>query len=272
MGRMTGFLLTLLVLYGALVAFLYTYQRNLIYLPDKNIGHPLEYGLDTFEEIFVTTADDVPIQLWYHDASKGFPTVIYFHGNASHMGNRTGIYAALAEQGFGVLGVSYRGYGKSGGSPSEYGLYNDARAAIGFLKKQKFIHTEHMILYGESLGTGVAVQMATEYPIGMLVLEAPYTAVAARAAEIYFYIPVKLLIQDKFDTLSKIARVKAPMLLFHGERDTTIPVAHGQAVLSAATCRKKAFFFPEVNHNDFDSRLISSHVLDFAKEINLIEN
>ena len=258
---------TLLLAYLMMVGFLYGFQRHLIYHPDKNIGPPAQYGLEGFTEQFITTADGVSIQLWYRPAAPGFPTVVYFHGNAAHMGNRAGIYTALAKKGFGVLGVSYRGYGKSGGSPSEQGIYEDARTAIKFLTDAQHIPLKRIILFGESLGTGVAVQMATEYNVGALMLEAPYTSVAARAAEIYFYVPVNLMIQDKFDSINKIARVKAPLLLFHGELDQTIPIAMGRALLGAATSAKQGFFFPNGSHNDFDSHVISAHVLDFAKQL-----
>jgi fermentation-respiration switch protein FrsA (DUF1100 family) len=267
---MVNIFLTLLAAYGLLVALLFAFQRRLIYHPDKVIGTPAAYGLSGFSEQLIPSGDGVTLQVWYRPAAPGFPTIIYYHGNAAHIGNRADILGHLAEKGFGVLGLSYRGYGKSTGSPSEQGIYNDARAAIGFLTAQH-IPLSRIILYGESLGSGVAVQMATEFAVGGLVLEAPYTSVAARAAELYYYIPVKLLIQDKFHSLEKIGRVRAPLLLFHGERDMVIPVAHGRALFEAAPSPKHSFFFPQVAHNDFDTAAISAHVLDFAKQYQLIE-
>jgi fermentation-respiration switch protein FrsA (DUF1100 family) len=263
--------LTLLLAYLAFVVLLFLFQRTLIYHPDKAVGPPQHYGLSGFSEHFVPSEDAVSIQLWYRPASKGFPTIIYYHGNASHIGNRAGILAALAEKGFGVLAVSYRGYGKSTGTPTEQGIYQDARAAIAFLTQTQHIPLNRIILYGESLGTGVAVQMASEVPVGGLVLEAAYTSVAARAAELYYYIPVRFLIQDKFNSLEKIGKVKAPVLCFHGERDTVIPIAHGKTLFNAVISPKQSFFFPHVAHNDFDSAVISAHVLDFAKAYKLIE-
>lgn len=269
-SRMTTFLLTLLIAYGIVLAYLYFLQRNLIYLPDKAIAAPTEYGLEGFRDERAATADGVNIQLWHRSAADGFPTVLYLHGNASHLGNRAGILNALAEKGFGVLGLSYRGYGKSDGSPTEQGLYEDARAAVRFLTETQRLSLQQILLYGESLGSGVAVQMATEFTVGGLILQSPYTSVAGRAAEIYFYIPVRLLIKDRYDSIDKIARVNAPILLFHGDLDDTIPVAHAKTLLSAASAKKKAFFFPHVSHNDFDSGTISAHVLDFAREHRLI--
>ncbi len=263
-------LLAVLAVYLALVGYLFVRQRTLLYYPDTNIESPQQYGLAGFAEHFVPS-DGETIQLWYRQPLKGFPIIVYFHGNASHLGNRAGIYTALADKGFGVLAVSYRGYGKSTGTPSEEGFYYDARAALRFLTQEKNIPISRVLLFGESLGSGVAVQMAVEYPVAGLILQAPFTSVVTRAAELYFYIPVRLLLQDKFDSLSKIGKVKAPLLLFHGELDTVIPVNHGKTLFEAANQPKQAFFFPHVAHNDFDSSLISAHVLDFAKQYQLIE-
>ena len=271
MGRMFCFLFTLLLAYAILVGGLYVFQRQLIYHPDKNIGPPEQYGLKDFFDSFVTAADGEHIQTWYHPAAPGFPTILYYHGNAYNLGDRAPIFSALADKGFGVMGVSYRGYGKSSGSPTEGGLYMDARAGMEYLTQKQHIPLHHIILFGESLGTGVAVQMAIEYDVGGLVLQSPYTAVAARAAEIHFYVPVSWMIKDHFFTIHKISRVKAPLLIFHGERDTTIPIAHGKAVFDAATSPKQAIFFPEVSHYDFDSQILATYVDEFAQKYKLIK-
>ncbi len=265
-GIMFNLLSFVLVLYLSLIVVMYAFQRQLMYHPDKRIDAPANYGLENFSDLRVTTSDGVMVQLWYHAAKPGMPTIIYFHGNAAHMGNRAGKYAAFAHDGFGVLALSYRGYGTSGGEPSEEGLYNDARAAIAYAMREKNIPLSQIILYGESLGSGVATQMATEHNVAALVLEAPYTSVVNRAAEIYFYVPVRLLIKDHYESIKKIGKVKAPVLIFHGEEDITIPAAHGRAILAAANEPKKAYFFPHIGHTNFDSGLISSHVLDFARE------
>lgn len=252
-----------IIIYSGILAFMAVFQRSMLYFPDKNIGNPETYGLIGFSEYFIRTPDNVLIQTWYKPANDGIPTILYFHGNASHMGNRAGIYSALAGKGFGVLSISYRGYGKSGGSPHEQGLYTDARTAIAFLTEQNKIPLENIILYGESLGTGVAVHMAQEYKVRALILQAPYTSVSGRAAEIYFFMPVKLVMLDHFDSLSKIPNIKSPLLIIHGEMDITIPIRHGKTLLKAATTKKEAVFFHDVGHNNFDSSAIAENVLDF---------
>jgi len=263
-------LLAALVAYLLVVGCIYAFQRHLMYHTDRNIGPPAQYHLSGFSEGFVTTSDNETIQFWYHPADAGFPTIVYYHGNAYTLGDRADIFSAMSSKGFGLLAISYRGYGKSTGEPTEQGIYIDARTALHYALESLHIPVSHVILFGESLGTGVAVQMATEYDVGGIVLQSPYTSVEERAAEIYNFVPVKYLIKDKYDTIDKIAYVKAPLLLFHGDRDVVIPVAHGHAVLAAATSPKDAFFFPENGHNDFDSAVISEHVLHFADKYHLI--
>ncbi|MFW0776547.1 MAG: alpha/beta hydrolase [Rickettsiales bacterium] len=268
---MLYFFLTIAALYLMMVTLLFVFQRSLIYHPSRDIVAPHSYGLAEFQDIRIQTTDNVSIQMWYRPAKAGYPTIAYFHGNAGNLGDRSLIFSALADQGFGVLGTGYRGYGKSDGAPSEQGLYADARAAISYLTNTVGLSETEIILYGESLGTGVATQMATEYKVGMLALQAPYRSLAGRAAEIYFYVPVKLLIKDKLYSIKKIARVQAPLLVFHGELDNVIPLEHGKSIYEAATSPKRAFFLPHVGHNDFDSNAVSAHLLDFAKEHGLVK-
>jgi uncharacterized protein len=269
MKYMLSIFLLLAGMYLALVGGMYVFQRKLMYMPDRNIAAPEQYGLTGFADLHVTSPSGHKLQLWYREAKPGFPTIVYYHGNASHLGARAEKFGALAGRGFGLLALSYRGYGKSEGSPDEQGIYSDARAAIEFLNNQG-IEDKQILLFGESLGSGVAVQMATEHTVGALVLEAPYTSVSGRAAEIYYFVPVKYLIHDKYHSIDKIAMVRAPLLIFHGELDATIPISHGRALYEAANNPKKSFFFPHIGHTDFESDVISQHVLDFAREHHLI--
>ena len=263
---MYSVIIVLSVIYVAIVVFMAAYQRQFLYLPDKQIAAPEQYGLNGFRENFIKTSDNVSIQTLYKPAQGKLPTILYFHGNASHMGNRAGIYSALAGKGFGVMAVSYRGYGKSEGTPTEQGLYNDARAAISYLTDIKDLKLSDIILYGESLGTGVAVQMATEKQVAGVVLQAPYTSTVNRAAEIYFFIPVTLIMTDRFESIKKIENVKSPLLILHGELDATIPIRHGKKLFATANEPKQAIFFPDVEHNNFDSSQIAEEVFKFAEK------
>ncbi len=267
---MLNFIFIAVLAYGVLLGVLYGFQRKLMYHPATALGSPADYGLSGFTPLRLRAQDGTQLTLWYRKAEAGKPTVLYFHGNAGHIGDRAPMYRALAGHGFGVLALSYRGYGTSEGSPSEQGIYQDARAAIGYLTQQEHLAPGNIILYGESLGTGVAVQMATEFPIGLLALQAPYRSVVQRAAELYPYVPVSLLLKDRFDSLAKIGQVRAPLLLFHGLEDEVIPVAHGKAVFEAANEPKQAFFLPGVQHNDFDSATVCAHLLAYATSHHLL--
>lgn len=269
---MNTLLATLAVIYITILIVMTVFQRQFLYIPDKQIASPEQYGLSGFSEDFIKTSDNITIQTWFKAAAGNMPTIIYFNGNASHMGNRAGIYSALTNRGFGLLAISYRGYGKSEGYPTEEGLYRDARAAVEFLNKTKKIPLSRTMLYGESLGTGVSTKMASEYDFAAVILQAPYTSASDRAAEIYFFLPVKFIMLDHFSSLERIKRIKSPLLILHGELDEMIPIRHGKSLLEAANQPKEAIFFPDVGHNNFDSGAVADDVLNFAKKYNLVTN
>ncbi|MEZ5690441.1 MAG: alpha/beta hydrolase [Rickettsiales bacterium] len=262
-------LYSLIAIYLIVLAVVAVFQRKLLYIPDRNIGEPEQYGLLGFHEYFVKTDDNISIQLWYKPAEDNKPTIVYFHGNASHMGNRAGIYSALTNHGLGVLAVSYRGYGKSAGNPSERGLYKDARAAIYFLNESMRLPLNKIIIYGESLGTGVSTKIASEYDVGAVILQAPYISAIKRASEIYFFFPVNLVMLDKFNSISRIDRINCPLLILHGKQDEVIPSYHSETLLKEAVQPKKAIFFDDVGHNNFDSGKVAEEIMRFLKEYNL---
>lgn len=259
--RMMHAIFSFWVVYSLLCAGLYVFQRKLMYLPSKQIGTPDTYGITGMQEHMIESDDGTLIQLWYRPAESGMPTIYYLHGNAGHIGDRAGILSSLANKGLGIAAINYRGYGKSEGTPDELGIYQDARAGLRWLLAQE-IPLHDIAYYGESLGTGVAIKLASESSPKALFLQAPYTSVVNRAAEIYWYVPVRLLLKDHFDSLSRIGGVSTPLTVFHGELDGVIPVEHGKTLLEAANEPKKGIFFPQVEHNDFDSSIISQHVLE----------
>ena len=249
---MIGFLGSLGVFYGTVCGVMFAAQRYLMYFPDTNISSPSTYGLTGVEDVLVNSKDGTPVQLWVSPAKPKFPTIVYFTGNAGNLSHRVSEYRVWLEKGFGLVALSYRGYGKSKGSPTEQGLYDDARTAVEYAQKTLNVPDNMIVLYGESLGTGVATQMATEYPLGALVLEAPYTSTADRGAELYPYLPVKLIMKDQFRSSEKIGSVHMPVQIFHGEKDTIIPVAHGRKMLELANDPKEGNFYPDTGHVDFD--------------------
>jgi hypothetical protein len=240
----------------------------MLYKPSQQLSLPKNYGMYQTELVKLTTSDGKTILSWYTPPKNGNPIMLYFHGNAGNLSHRSEKLKTFIKNtnGYGQLAVSWRGYGGSEGEPTEQGLYNDARAAIEFLLK-KGHSINNIFIYGESLGTGVAIQMATEYDIKAVILEAPYTSVENRAAELYPYVPVRFIIKDRFRTIDKIKSVNAPILIFHGYLDKVMPISHGTKILEAANEPKEARFYENVGHTDFNLDEISKLTYEFVENI-----
>lgn len=253
------------LLYIAICIYMYKVQRTILYQPEHNINLPSYYGFDHIEDHILTAEDNTQLGCWYQAAKPNQPTILYFHGNAGHMGDRVEKMHAFLEAGFGICAPSYRGYGKSSGTPSEEGTYMDARAALQFLHIQG-VTNANIILYGESLGSGIAVQLAYEQAhFKLLTLEAPYTSTADRGIERYPFLPVYLLMKDQYDSLTKIAHIHTPVLIFHGKKDTTIPISHGKTLYKQANKPKKSVFLDECDHTNFDPHMLVQHINKMIK-------
>lgn len=261
---------TLIAIYVALAAVMWFAQRHLMYMPEVDIQPPAAYGLADFEDIRLTADDGVKVQAWLHRARADWPTILYFHGNGGHLGYRKNIYRTLADAGFGVLALSYRGYGASEGSPTETGLFADAKAAYAYAKETLGLPGSKIIVYGESLGTAVAVKIASEREVAMVQLKAPFTSARERAADIYYWLPVKLLIRDPYDSASRIKDVHAPLVIMHGDSDVTIPPSYGRRLFELANAPKKMVVFPGVGHNDFDPRAVTKELVAFGQAMKVV--
>lgn len=264
MGARVIWLLTaIFVAYAGICALMFMFQRTLQYVPQRGVLVPADWGLSEFRTFTVTTSDGIGIDLW-HAPADGLtkPTVVLFHGNGGHMGYRADKALALREAGYGVLLAGYRGYGPNDGSPTEQGLYADGRAALDFLVKEG-VSGQKVVLYGESLGSGVAVQLATERRVGAVILEAPFTSIPDAAAFHYPWLPVRPLIHDRYDSLSKVSDVKAPLLIVHGEQDRVVPIHLGRALFAAANEPKTAAWLSAAGHNDLMEHGLIRHVIDF---------
>lgn len=253
-------------LYLSVLALLFVFQRNLLYVLSAERPSLAEAGLDgVMRAVSLTTADGLELVAWYRPPpAPGAPLLLYYHGNAGHIGGRADKVKPYLDAGYGVLLPEYRGYGGNPGRPTEQGLYTDARAALDFLASEG-VSPAHIVCYGESLGTAVAVQMAIERGCGALVLEAPFTSVAAVAQSRYPIFPVKALVLDKFDSLAKIGGLRCPLFVMHGERDRIVPIRYGRALFAAAPAPKEAKWFPEATHVDFEDFGGSAVVRDFLK-------
>jgi hypothetical protein len=215
--------------YLLMLAGLYVFQRQFIY-PAPAAQAPLPSG---HELVVLETADGLSLAAAYRPARAGRPTVVFFHGNGDNWGGGAAATERLAAAGFGVLLPEYRGYAGNPGSPSEAGLYQDGRAALAWLGRRG-IAPERIVIIGNSLGSGVATQMAIEHDPAALVLISPFTSLAGVAEEKLWWTPARWLVRDRFDNLAKIGRIDAPVLVLHGDQDGVIPFAHGRPLAAAA--------------------------------------
>ena len=243
-------LMLALLAYGLMCAYLYLFQRSIIYKPADSYSAPSPSILPDMKEVKITTSDKVTLHCWYQKAGKaGFPTILYLHGNRGGLMDRTDNYREIVDGGYGLLALEYRGYSGNFGSPSEQGLYKDARAGLAFLAAEG-ITLKDTIIMGHSLGTGVAVQMATESKVRSLVLLAPYTSIGEIGAKRYWYAPVALLLEDTFDSVGKAVSVLPPVFIFHGKRDIVIPFEQAERLYAAMHPPKKMVLFASRDHND----------------------
>ena len=264
--RAGGWFLTLALIYVVFIGSLGLMQKRLMYFPDPIRFVPSEWALKELEPLTIKTEDGLTETSWYRPAlaSDKF-TIVFLQGNAGHLGYRNYKVRPWLDAGYGVLMVGYRGFGNPG-SPSENGLYDDARAAIEALNKQG-IPDQAIVVYGESMGTGVATEMATEYNVAALILESPYTSVPDVAASRYPLVPVHLLIHDRYDSLDKIKDVHAPLLLLHGEADQVVPVKFGKQLFAAANEPKQARFVPDAGHNNVYDLKSQEIILNFLANL-----
>ena len=251
-GLLRGLILVGVAVYLAIMLYMYLQQRSLQYFPSREGTPPELLGLSGVSEERVKTPDGETIVLWHAEAKPGYPTILFFHGNGGEISGRGGRMAFYQSQGFGALFLSYRGYGGSTGEISEQGFMTDAVAAYDALIARG-VSPGMIAVVGESLGTGVAVQLAAQRPVGALVLEAPFTAAVDVAAGVYPWLPVRLLMKDQFISRDHIAKVKIPLLILHGDADGVIPVEQGRQLFAMANEPKQLVILPGEGHDAIGS-------------------
>jgi uncharacterized protein len=263
-----NFLVLVACVYAALIGALYAFQRQLLYHPGGQLPTPRAAGVSEMEAVTLRTEDGLDLVSWYAAARGDRPTVVYFHGNAGNIGDRASKARRFLDAGFGLLLVSYRGYGGNPGRPTEQGLYADGRAALDFLLAGGTA-AGRVVLFGESLGSGVAVHLAAEQgrrqPVAAVVLETPYSSIVEVAGAHYPFAPVRILAKDRFEAATKIAGVGAPVLMFHAEDDRTIPIRFARRLFAAARQPKEAEWFAEGGHEGLFDAGADRVVLDFIR-------
>ncbi len=237
------------ILYLAAGAAMYFLQRTFIYFPDPLRTVPADADLAGVTERSIKTPDGETIIAWYAPAKAGQPTLLYFHGNGGALETRRDRIRKYMNRGRGIFMLSYRGYSGSTGKPTEAANVADAKLAYDALRKEG-VAAEDIIFYGESLGSGVAVQVARENPAQGIVLDSPYTSLADIGAQVYWWLPVRWLMTDTYDSRRYIAELKLPIFILHGAEDEVVPAAMGQELYERATAPKEIAVLPGAGHND----------------------
>lgn len=255
------------IVYGVMLGWLYLSQRALLYYPDPTPVKPAEAGFPDMAEVAYETEDGLTLVGWYKRAQGGKPTLVYFHGNAGNLGNHSWIARPFIDAGYGMLLATYRGYGGNPGSPTEAGLIKDGRAAIRYLREKQGLNASGLVIYGMSLGTGIAVPLAAETGPKGLILQSPFTSIADVGQHHYWYAPVKWLARDRYESVKRIGEVKAPVLVIYAEADRIIPPKFSLALYEAANRPKTIRAVAGAGHNDLSGEGGVQLVLEFLKEI-----
>jgi uncharacterized protein len=237
--------------YVAGVVVLYTFQRSLLYHPHRRPIAPAAAGFPEAEAVVLETSDSERLIAWHVPPRLGHPLVIYFHGNAETIANRADRHRELIATGAGLLAVSYRGYMGSTGQPTEAGLLRDADAAYAFAASRH--PSDRIVLWGHSLGSGVAVALAAKRPVGKLILEAPFTSTVDVAQRMFPLAPVRRLMLDQFHSDERIGDVTASILILHGARDIVVPIRLGERLYQVAREPKRFVRYPQGGHDDLDA-------------------
>ena len=253
---------SIIIAYIVVIIFVYFYQRNLLYHPSEN-----NYQNDTIQfnhqEIFIKVNDEIKLKSWIINKDlKNFKTLVFFHGNAGDLSNRIYKLNELDKLNINILLISWRGFSGNEGYPTEKNLYEDAEAAIKWLNKKK-VSNSQIILYGESLGTGVAVELASKNNFNSIILESPFTSIENSAKIYYPYLPVSFLLKDRYDSISKIKKINSPILIMHGRKDDIVPFFMGKKLFEKANSPKDSYFTDIDDHMmEFNSQLLNK-IKDF---------
>ena len=229
--------------YFIIILFVYFYQRNLLYHPSENnyLNDKITFN---YEEIFIETKKKIKLKSWFikKDLNK-FKTILIFHGNAGNLFNRVYKLNELNKLDVNILLISWRGFSGNKGKPTEKNLYHDAEEAVKWLNNRGVI-SKNIILYGESLGTGVATELGKSNAFGGIILESPFTSIA-NAAKIYYpYLPVNIILKDRYNSIGKIKNITTPILIMHGKKDNIVPQKMGLELYEKAN-QPKFSYFPE---------------------------
>ncbi len=254
-------LLTLVVVFAL---WLRWNEPRMIYYPSRQIDQTPELVGLKYEDVTLTTSDGLKINGWFVPSRVDSSlTVLLFHGNAGNISHRLEKLAALHDLGVNTFIIDYRGYGRSEGQPDEQGTYRDARAAYDYLVTQRKVAPRSIVVYGESLGSAIATDLATKVDVGSLILEEAFTSIGDVGQKMFPFLPVRWLVKNKYDTLAKMPRIKVPLLIFHSRDDEIFNMRHAQRLFAAANDPKQLV---ELRGHHNDAFLVSAPIYHDAMQ------
>ena len=267
MNKIYYTLIFVLAVYLVITLSLYFFQRNLLYEPSENnySGDRLTVPI---EKVKIKTQDNIELLSWYHKKNvSDYKTILFLHGNAGSLEDRIYKLNFLGNLDVNFLIITWRGYSGSTGKPSEFGLYQDAKSALNWLNL-KGVTDEKIILYGESLGASVAIEVGQNRDFAGMILESPFTSMVDLGRKHYPIFPIKLLLKDKYESKNKIKNIKFPVLIMHGEKDKVVPFYMGKAIYNLANKPKSKYFTENDDHMmEFNQNLVNKIEL-FLKSLN----
>ncbi len=267
MNYLNTILLILFFIYFLILITTYLFQRNLLYHPQENNYHG-DKILISLNEVKIKTNDNIELKAWYHEKDKkNYKTLLFLHGNAGSLENRIHKINNFKDIKINFLIIAWRGFSGNKGKPTENGLYEDAKSAIKWIMS-KGVAEKDIIIYGESLGTGVAIEIAQKRSFAGVILESPFTSMVDAGKEKYPYLPVNLLLKDKYESSKKIKNIKSPILIMHGEADNIVPFYMGKKMYELANHPKYSYFPKNDDHMMEFNEILLNNLKKFINSLN----
>ena len=260
-------LLIFILIYLFIIISMYFFQRNLLYHPGEN-NYSGDQLIVSVEKIKIKTKDNIELLSWYHNKNiDDYKTILFLHGNAGSLENRIHKINNFKDMNVNFLLVAWRGFSGNKGQPTEQNLYEDARSAVQWLKSNG-VKENKIIIYGESLGTGVATEIAQNKNFAGIILESPFTSMIEAGKSKYPYLPVKFLLKDKYESDKKIKNIKSPILIMHGKVDNIVPFYMGKKMYELANEPKYSYFSEYDDHMmEYNEKLLN-HLKKFISSLN----
>ncbi|NTF17206.1 alpha/beta hydrolase [Agrobacterium rubi] len=266
---MLVYVMRLLVIAGACYAVacvgLTFLQRHMIYIPIQVANKPEAFGLGGVDVVTLETPDGERLETWVWKGLQEKPVIVYFHGNAGNLEDRYNTFQMFRKLGYGFIALDYRGYGNSTGFPAYRTLIDDALLVLDNTSSADEFAGRKMVLYGESLGTGIATEVATKRRVDGVILQSPYTSIAEATRERFPWLPVNLLLTERFSNVPQIAAINAPLLILHGDEDELFPVSMAQTIFDAASKPKTIEILRGLGHNDIYPEDMQDAVVSFIE-------